>query len=292
MALPPHRLPCARTDGLDVIVFPSLNIPARAPVTMHPPPADSDAPAVPLLTQRRRILFTVGGIALLAAVGGPRWPYAHAATAQPAAATLAQFMALSTWLTGRPVLNAELGRRYFDALAAQVAGFASQLATLESLCQAHPQQDQQAYCDAIDASGAAHASLPRRILAAWYTGQVGKLPAPDAQHDRSSPPQPDAAAVVIAYEMALMYPPTADVLTIPSYCRDVPGYWARQPQGSAALATVPPTSSSSVPASPAAWSPTIWRRPASACCCSKPVRASSAAPSSKTSATRPSRTTT
>ena len=201
---------------------------------MHPPPADSDAPAVPLLTQRRRILFTVGGIALLAAVGGPRWPYAHAATAQPAAATLAQFMALSTWLTGRPVLNAELGRRYFDALAAQVAGFASQLATLESLRQGHPQQDQQAYCDAIDASGAAHASLPRRILAAWYTGQVGKLPAPDAQHDRSSPPQPDAAAVVIAYEMALMYRPTADVLTIPSYCRDVPGYWARQPQGSAA----------------------------------------------------------
>src|SRR5471032_3631983 len=105
---------------------------------MHPLPADVDAPADPVSAQRRRILLVAGSVALLAAVGGPRWPLAAAATAQPATATLAQFMALSTWLTGRPVLNAELGRRYFDALAAQVAGFASQLATLESLRQAHP----------------------------------------------------------------------------------------------------------------------------------------------------------
>lgn len=194
-------------------------------------PADRIAPAS---GQRRRIILAAGSLAMAAAFGDLRWPRAYAATAQPAAASLAQFMALSAWLTGRPSLNAELGRRYFDALAARVAGFAGQLATLATLRQAHAEQDQQAYYDAIDASGAAYASLPRQIIAAWYTGQVGAPPAANAQHDRAAPPQPDAAATVIAYELALMYRPTADVLTIPSYCRDVPGYWSAQPQGSAA----------------------------------------------------------
>ena len=34
---------------------------------------------------------------------------------------------------------------------------------------------------------------------------------------------------VVAYEHALMFDPVNDVLTIPSYCRDVPFYWAPKP---------------------------------------------------------------
>jgi hypothetical protein len=34
---------------------------------------------------------------------------------------------------------------------------------------------------------------------------------------------------VLAYEHALMFDPVNDVLTIPSYCRDVPFYWANKP---------------------------------------------------------------
>jgi fructose 5-dehydrogenase small subunit len=31
-----------------------------------------------------------------------------------------------------------------------------------------------------------------------------------------------------------MFDPVNDVLTIPSYCRDVPFYWTRKPPGAAA----------------------------------------------------------
>lgn len=201
---------------------------------MQAPFTDRATPLELASTHRRAVMLAIGGLALAATFGDVRLPSAFAAPVAPVADTLAQFMALSSWLTGRPSLNRELGRRYLDALTAQVSGFATQLAALDALRLAQPGQSQQAYCDAVDASGAAYAQLPRGILAAWYTGQVGVLPAPASQHDRSSPPQPDAKATVVAYEMALMYAVTADTLAIPSYCRDVPGYWARQPQGAAA----------------------------------------------------------
>jgi len=201
---------------------------------MRPPSTDHVTPQGTVSADRRGAVLAIGSLAIVAAFGYPRLPRAFAAAAQPAEDTLAQFMALSRWLTGRPSLTVELGRRYFDALAAHDADFAGQLAPLNSLHQAHGEQGLQAYCDAVDASGAAYASLPHRIIAAWYTGQVGKLPALASRHDRSSPQQPDAGATVIAYEMALMYTATADVLTIPSYCRDVPGYWAQRARASAA----------------------------------------------------------
>jgi hypothetical protein len=50
-------------------------------------------------------------------------------------------------------------------------------------------------------------------MRAWYLGLVG-----DA-----------AACEVVAYESALMFDPVKDVLTIPSYCRDVPFYWTQKP---------------------------------------------------------------
>jgi hypothetical protein len=34
---------------------------------------------------------------------------------------------------------------------------------------------------------------------------------------------------VVAYEKALMFEPVKDVLTVPSYCRDVPFYWTHKP---------------------------------------------------------------
>src|SRR5471032_261531 len=86
--------------------------------TMRLIPADRSAPAS---GQRRRLILAAGSLAMVVALGDHRWARADAATAQPAAATLAQFMALSAWLTSRPSLNVELGRRYFDALAARVA---------------------------------------------------------------------------------------------------------------------------------------------------------------------------
>ena len=51
--------------------------------------------------------------------------------------------------------------------------------------------------------------------AGWYLGLVGDMP----------------RVQVVAYESALMFDPVKDVLTIPSYCRDVPFYWTQKPAG-------------------------------------------------------------
>jgi hypothetical protein len=52
-----------------------------------------------------------------------------------------------------------------------------------------------------------------QIMRAWYLGLVGESP----------------TVKVLAYERALMFDPVKDVLTVPSYCRDVPFYWTRKP---------------------------------------------------------------
>jgi hypothetical protein len=51
------------------------------------------------------------------------------------------------------------------------------------------------------------------ITRAWYLGLVGDMP----------------NVQVIAFERALMFEPVKDILTIPSYCRDVPFYWTHKP---------------------------------------------------------------
>lgn len=194
------------------------------------PGSSSRAAAAPL-RRRRQILLGLGAAALLGATGAWRLPRALAALApQGGGADAADFIALSTWLTGRTALNRELGQRYFAALSARYPAFRSQLAALIARRAAQANPEPQAFCDAVDASGEAYATLPRQIVAAWYVGLVGDLPQPDAAQDRSSPPQLVKASV-LAYELALMYEPVRDVLAIPSYCRDVPGYWARPPQG-------------------------------------------------------------
>lgn len=195
----------------------------------HPTPTTV---SVAISMSRRRALQTLGGIAALAAVGSLTLSLkpAFALLPPPAGdAALTQFMTLSAWLTGRPALDAALGQRYFAALSQRVPDLARQVAALSALLKERAAQGQQAFCDFVDASGAAHATLPRQILAAWYTGQVDVLPKPQSPHDRAAPPQ-NGTATVVAYEVALMYQATGDVLAIPSYCRDVPGYWSQQPQ--------------------------------------------------------------
>ena len=55
--------------------------------------------------------------------------------------------------------------------------------------------------------------LASDIVAAWYTGTVGRGP----------------TAVVVAYEEALMYQPVRDALTVPTYCSYGPLWWTAAP---------------------------------------------------------------
>lgn len=169
---------------------------------------------------RRRVLKASLGLLAMGALRPPLQVWA-ADAASP-------FLTLSQRLTGRPSLSAELSRRYQAALARRIpdfaAGVTAVLAYLQPLSGPLPadlparlRRDLPRYAD-----------IPRQIVAAWYLGQVGHLPDPDPSKSRSEKDDGHDATVV-AYELALMEEPVRDVLTLPSYCRDVPGYWARRP---------------------------------------------------------------
>lgn len=149
---------------------------------------------------RRALLSWGASLIAMMAVSGE-------AFAQPVQLTpaVAQFLALSQILTAYAFLDETIARRTYDALCienpANVKAFA-QLATMAE--------------NAADASAlqamARKAGLEGAIaelLNAWYTGTV------------SGP----GSTVMIAYRDALMYRPTADGLTVPTYCNKGPMWW-------------------------------------------------------------------
>jgi hypothetical protein len=63
--------------------------------------------------------------------------------------------------------------------------------------------------DFLDVADDAPKASALRIISAWYLGVVDNVP----------------GATVIAYELALMFQPTADVMTIPTYAIAGPNGW-------------------------------------------------------------------
>lgn len=134
----------------------------------------------------------------------------------PGAATDAgfdTFMKVSLYLTGKTSLDTDLGHAIYTGLIDDDANFVSQLNALNALLAATPTPagDLQ---KTLDDQHADLATVPKRIMPAWYLGVVGR----------------GAKARTVAYEHALMYPPIADVIVMPSYARGVPGYWAQPPK--------------------------------------------------------------
>lgn len=153
---------------------------------------------------------------LLGGAGLGAWSLAGGRTEQAAAdeeALARLFMQVSALLTERSDLDPSLGARYADLLGKRTPQMSAGLTELAR----QPQSD-------------AQRGLREAILTAWYVGQVGMGDPPPQPGSRSSKedvrgPEP----VVLAYEKALMFTTVSDVLTVPSYCRDVPGYWAERP---------------------------------------------------------------
>jgi hypothetical protein len=191
------------------------------PDSIGRPDAFIAAPAVtstgaPLGSARRR-RFALGavGSALALAFGAlPAWgPWFGVNNARAADSEADTFLLLSERLTGRVALDAQLGQRMHDALIQADQHFPQNAAALLAWLQSHPQTPLETLGATLQAEQPALAKTSVAILDAWYLGVVGESP----------------HAKVIAYERALMFDPVKDVLTIPSYCRDVPGYWAAPP---------------------------------------------------------------
>jgi hypothetical protein len=112
------------------------------------------------------------------------------------AAPVDAFMTLSQSLTGRSVLDRDVGTRLLAALQKSTPDLAQQLPKLASAL-------------AGGSLDPAQEALALKIMEAWYLGTVDNA--------------------VITYEQALMYTVVSDTLVIRSYCANQPGYWAQKP---------------------------------------------------------------
>jgi hypothetical protein len=166
-------------------------------------------------SRRAWVLGACATAAALAFAGAGRslsW-IAPAFADAPAGGGLDAFLALSQRLTGHTGFDAVLGKRVYDALAKSDSQFSQNVAALNTWLQGHGGVPSDTVTQALEADQPALAKSVSAIMRAWYLGLVGDMPHVD----------------VVAYEKALMFEPVKDVLTIPSYCRDVPFYWTQKP---------------------------------------------------------------
>jgi len=138
---------------------------------------------------------------------------AFADTLPPAGGGLDAFIALSRRLTGHNTLDPILGKRAYEALSKADSQFTQNVGALNAWLQSHGGVPSDAVTQALQVDQPILAKTVSAITRAWYLGLVGDLP----------------KVQVIAYERALMFEPVKDILTIPSYCRDVPFYWTQKP---------------------------------------------------------------
>ena len=166
---------------------------------------------------RRQFLLGAGASAAAlgfsAAVGLPFAASRAFAFAPPAGGGLDAFATLSQQLTGRPALDATLASRIYDALSKSDSAFVSNVAALNAWLKTHAGVPSDTVTAALTAEDPRLAKTVGHIVRAWYLGLVGDMP----------------TTQVLAYEHALMFDPVNDILTIPTYCRDVPFYWASKP---------------------------------------------------------------
>lgn len=166
-------------------------------------------------SRRAWVLGACASAVALAFVGAGRsfsW-IAPAFADTPAGGGLDAFVALSQRLTAHASFDPILSKRYYDALAKSDSQFTQNVAALNTWLQGHGGVPSDTVTQALQAEQPALAKTVGAIMRAWYLGLVGEMPRVD----------------VIAYEKALMFEPVKDVLTIPSYCRDVPFYWTQKP---------------------------------------------------------------
>ncbi|WP_116123462.1 sorbitol dehydrogenase family protein [Paraburkholderia sp. BL6669N2] len=167
-----------------------------------PDPYRDDSPTAFSLSRRRVLLgaaFLAGSLAL------STLPALSAETGVSSEST-AQFMEISTLLIPHR-LDADIGKRMAQAMGALRPSLPSDIAALLSIakkCNARIVED---FFPDIPEGPLKQTALA--IISAWYMGVL--VDAPDAE--------------VFAYEQALMYRPTRDVMTIPSYAKSGPNGW-------------------------------------------------------------------
>ncbi len=168
---------------------------------------------------RRTVLATVGGSLLMVACGRHETKVALVASETPATPEAAGFMRLSQALTGHPDLDATTAARLAGGFAHVVPEVSAQFAALGALV--HDGMSASELLAAATTAGLRPAALA--LVAAWYTGTVGK----------------GTHAMTVSYRDALMQRPVADALTPPTYVGGGPAWWTAPPPDAGLPARVP-----------------------------------------------------
>jgi len=173
-----------------------------------------DAPRQEPLAGSTRRSVLLGTAAAITSVNLFALPaQAPAVAADDAPLDDAGFLKLSQAITGHADLSAVTATRMFAAMRKADPNLAARMSALARLARAD--LDAQALLDAASAAGLRDTALA--VVAAWYTGTVGK----------------GANAVVVSYVDALMYRPASDGLTVPTYCSRGPLWWTAPPPAAA-----------------------------------------------------------
>ena len=170
---------------------------------MPPEPDRDDCPAAFNLARRDLLL---GGLCLVGGLAGVRTLPAIAASASWTQQSAAQFMEISSLLIPHH-LNEEVGNRIGAAMSALDPSLSLQVGALLTIAKNKNARIVEDFFPDVPAGPLKDTALA--IISAWYLGVVSD--APDAE--------------VFAYEYALMYGPTKDVMTIPSYAISGPNGW-------------------------------------------------------------------
>lgn len=161
-----------------------------------------DAPA-DFSLPRRKIL--IGGMFLL---GEAAWPTCVSAALPEKTGNegVAPFLEISQLLIQHR-LDREIGQRLAVAMAATNPAFSEQIAELLAIARGKNAKIVEDFFPDIPAGPLKACALA--IISAWYMGVVVDAP----------------GAEVVAFELALMYQPTSDVMTIPTYAISGPNEW-------------------------------------------------------------------
>jgi len=155
---------------------------------------------------RRRVIIG-GGLLLGGIAAGTR---IQAAPEDPASADfVGQFMQLSLLLIPHQ-LDRDVGLRLAAALRTKDPGFTGHVTALLDIARKkNARIVEEFFSDVPDGPLKDTALL---IISAWYLGVIVDAP----------------GAEVFAYELALMYQPTIDVMTIPTYAISGPNEWTSE----------------------------------------------------------------
>jgi len=147
----------------------------------------------------RRLLLASSAVTLGALTVAPPWPVRSADAGHD------RFMSLSRLLIPHH-LDPEIGRRIAAELKAQAPPLSDHIDALLAVAQAKKATVVEDFFPFATDDAKASAL---RIISAWYLGVVDDVP----------------GARIIAYETALMFQPTLDVMTIPTYAISGPNGW-------------------------------------------------------------------